>query len=249
MEQELSEVLPNFDLLTLAVVGEGIGDYRRLVFIDDIFLGVGRGEDDGSAHGYVGYVDSVESCIHDDLVGDIVLFAVGGSFSRGCSQQIAPDFALGFGVHGRNKLGCGGLPSLGFLLQVLPSFNIGGVCSMFGWWVWLGSGCFDGVGVCTGAGAIIGRWVVGVVFVLSGSLRLSLSLYLWVGANVAWAPGRLSGGGRALYSREDLLLHLGDSGAQRDDLLGQATCGDLKGGVVFGEVLGDRSANGSGKLV
>jgi len=45
------------------------------------------------------------------------------------------------------------------------------------------------------------------------------------------------------------LLHLGNSGAQRGDLLGQAVPGDLKCGVVLGEKHGYLSANGSGKLV
>jgi len=54
VEQELAEALPNFDLLALAVVGEGVGDDRRVVFIDDVVLGVGGGEDNGSARGYPG---------------------------------------------------------------------------------------------------------------------------------------------------------------------------------------------------
>ena len=131
MEQELAEALPDFDLLALAIVGEGVGDDRRVVFIDDIVLGVGGGEDDGSTQGYLGaegggggyvlvvdqgFVDSVEGCIHDDLAGDLVSFSVGGSFSGGCGREVARDLALGLGVHGRDKLGCGGLPSLGFLL-------------------------------------------------------------------------------------------------------------------------------------
>ena len=90
------------------------------------------------------------------------------------------------------------------------------------------------MGICAGAGAIVGRRVVGIVFVLGGSLPLSLSLFLWVGADVAWAPSRLSNGGRALCGREELLLHLNDSGALRSDLHGQAVCGDLKGAVVLG---------------
>jgi len=264
VEQELAEALPDFDLLALAVVGEYVGDDRHVVFIDDVVLGVGGGEDDGSTHGYLdaeeggggyilvidqGFVDSVEGCVHDDLVGNVVSFSVGGSFSGGRGRKVARDLALSFGVHGRDKLGCGRFPFLGFLLQVLPSFNVSGMCGVFGWWVWLGDGCFGGVSVCAGAGAIVGRRVVGVVFVLGGSLPLSLSLFLWVRADVAWAPSRLSGGGRALCGCEELLLHLGDSGAQRGDFLGQAVCGDLKGGVILGEKHGDLGTNGSGKLV
>jgi len=48
MEQELTETLPDFDLLALAIVGEGVGNDRHVVFIDDVILGVGGGEDDGS---------------------------------------------------------------------------------------------------------------------------------------------------------------------------------------------------------
>jgi len=264
VEQELAEALPDFDLLALAVVGKGVGDDRCVVFRDDVVLGVGGGEDNGSTHGYPGaeeggggyilvvdqgFVDSVEGCVRNDLAGVVVLFSVGGGFSGGRDRKVARDLFLGLGVHSRDKLGCGRLPSLGFLLQVLPSFDVGGMCGVFGWWVWLGDGCFGGVGVCAGAGAVIGRRVVGIVFVLGGSLPLSLSLFLWVGADVAWAPGWLSGGSRALCGREELLLHLGDSGAQRGDLLGQAVRGDLKGGVVLGKKHGDFGANGSGKLV
>jgi len=122
------------------------------------------------------------------------------------------------------------------------------MCGVFGWWVRLGDACFGGVGVCVGAGTVVGRRAVGVVFVLSGSLPLSLPFFLWVGAGVAWAPSWLHGGGRGLCGREELLLHLGDSGAQRGDLLGQAVCGDLEGGVL-GEKDGDLGTNGSGKLV
>ena len=227
-------------------------------------MGVGSGEDDGSAYGYPGveegvgryvlvvnqgFVDSVESYVHDDLAGDIVSFDMSGNFSREHGWEMAPDHRLGLWVHGRDKLGCGGLPFLGFLLQVLPSFNVGGICGMFGWWMWLGGGCFGGICVCAGDGAIVGRRVVGVVFVLCSSLPLSLSLFLWVGADVAWHPRWLGGGGRALCGQEELLLHLGDSGSQCGDLLGPAVSGLLKGGVVFGEELRDLGANGSGKLV
>jgi len=54
VEQELAEALPIFDLLTLAIVGDGVGDDCCVVFIDDVVLGVGGGEDDGSTHGYPG---------------------------------------------------------------------------------------------------------------------------------------------------------------------------------------------------
>jgi len=173
---------------------------------------------------------------------------VDGGFSGGHGRKLAHDLALGLGVHGRDKLGCGRLPSLGSLLQVLPSFYIGGVCGVLGWWVWLCDGCFGGVGICADAGAVVGRRVVGIVFVLAGSLPLSLSLFRWVGADVAWDPSWLHGASRALCGQEEL-LHLGDSGAQHGDLLGQAVRGDLKGGVVLGEKHGDLSANGSGELV
>jgi len=42
---------------------------------------------------------------------------------------------------------------------------------------------------------------------------------------------------------------LGDLGAQCGDLLGQAVFGVLKGGVVFGEEIGDLGAHASGELV
>ena len=55
VEQELAEALPDFDLLALAIVGEGISNDRCVVFIeDDVVSGVGGGEDDGSTHGYLG---------------------------------------------------------------------------------------------------------------------------------------------------------------------------------------------------
>ena len=54
VEQELAEVLPDFDLLTGDVVGVGISDGCRVVFIDDVVLGVGGGEDNESVHGYPG---------------------------------------------------------------------------------------------------------------------------------------------------------------------------------------------------
>jgi len=163
VEQELAEALPDFDLLTLAVVGEGVGDGCRVVFTDDIVLGVGGGEDDGSTHGHLGAeegaggyilvvdqgsVDSVEGCVRDYLAGDVVSFSVGGGFSGGHGRIVARDLVLGLGVHGRDKLACSRLPSLRFLLQVLLSFDVGGVWGMFGWWVQLGDGCFSGVGVC-----------------------------------------------------------------------------------------------------
>jgi len=140
----------------------------------------------------------VESGVSDGLAGDTVLFGMEGGFGGGGTREVAGDLTFCLGVHGRNKLGYSGLPSLGFLLQVLPSFNVGGVYGMFSWWVWLGSGCLGGVSVCVGAGAVVGRWVVDIVIVLDSSLPLSLSLFLWVGAGVSWAPGRLGGGCRAL---------------------------------------------------
>ena len=54
VEQELAEALPDLDLLALAIVGEGVSDNRRVVFVDDVILGVGSGEDDGSTNGYLG---------------------------------------------------------------------------------------------------------------------------------------------------------------------------------------------------
>jgi len=82
----------------------------------------------------------VEGCAHDDLAGDVVSFSVGGGFSEGHGRKVARDLVLGLAVYGRDKLGSDGLPFLGFLLQVLQSFNVGGVCGVFGWWVWLGDG-------------------------------------------------------------------------------------------------------------
>jgi len=186
VEQELTEALSNFDLFALAVVGQGVGNDHRVVFIDDVILGVGGGEDDGSTHGYLGteevggsyvlvvdqgFVESVENCIHDDLAGDVVSFSVGGGFSRGRGRKMARDLALGLGVHGRDKLGCGGLPSLGFLLQVLPSFNVGGVCDVFGWWVCSVGGCDWVVGVLAAS-----RYVRVLVPLL---VRGLLALYLF----------------------------------------------------------------------
>jgi len=54
MEQVLAEALPDFDLLALAIAREGVGDDHRVVFVDDVLLGVGSSEDDGSTHGYPG---------------------------------------------------------------------------------------------------------------------------------------------------------------------------------------------------
>ena len=91
---------------------------------------------------------------------------------------MAHDLTFGLGVHGQNKLGCSRLPSLVLLFQVLPSFDVGGVCGMFGWQVWLGSRRFGGFGIRVGTGIGVCRWVVGVVVVLSSSLPLPLSLLL-----------------------------------------------------------------------
>ena len=108
MEQELAEALPDFNPLALAVVDEGIGDDCRVVFIDDVVLGVGGGEDDGSTHGYPGaeeggggyflvvdqsFVESVEGCIRDDLACDVVSFSVGGGFGGGRGREVARDQA------------------------------------------------------------------------------------------------------------------------------------------------------------
>jgi len=149
VEQELAKELPDFDLFALAIVGEGIGDDRRVVFIDDVVLGVGGGEDDGSTHGYPdaeegeggyilvvdqGFVDSVEGCVRDDLAGDVVSFSVGGGFSRGRSRKVAPDLALGLGVHGWDKLGWAGfLPWVFFFKFSHPSTLVACVsCSVGG---------------------------------------------------------------------------------------------------------------------
>jgi len=93
---------------------------------------------------------------------------------------------------------------------------------MFGWWVWLGCWRFGGISIFADVGTGVGKLVVDIVVVLGSFLPLPLSFFLWVGAGTggAWAPIQLGGGGMALYSREELLLHLGDSATQCDDLLG-----------------------------
>jgi len=119
VEQELAEELSDFDLLVLAVVGEGVGNDGRVVFVDDVVLGVGGSEDDGSTHGYPGaeegggsyvlvvdqdVVYSVQGCIRDDLAGKVVSFNVGGSFGGGHGREVARDLALGLGVHSRDNI-------------------------------------------------------------------------------------------------------------------------------------------------
>ena len=180
---------------------------------------------------------------------DVISFGVESCFSRGGTREVACFLVFGLGVYSRDKLGCSGLPYLGFLLQVLPSFNVGGVYGMFGWCVWLSGGCFGSISIPVGAGAVVGRWAVDIVVLFGSSLPLPLSLFLWFGTGVAWAPSRLGGGGWAVCGREELLLHQGDSGAQHGNLLGQAVCGVLKVGVVFGKELGDHSAHGCGESV
>jgi len=80
-----------------------------------------------------GFVDSVKHSIGDGLTGTVVSFGVGGGFGGGCSWEIALDLTFGLGVHSRDKLWWGRLLPLAPLSQVLPSFNVGDVCGLFGW--------------------------------------------------------------------------------------------------------------------
>jgi hypothetical protein len=204
MEQELTEVLPDFHLFTLSVIGEDVGDDRGVVFIDDVVLGVAGGEDDGAAHGdmgteegwgsYVlvvdqGLVDLVECSVRDDLVGGVVSFGVEGGFGGGGAWEVARDLSFGLGVYSRDEFWYGGLLSLASLPQVLLSFDISGVFGVFGWWVWVGGWCLEGVSICAGVGAGVGGWVVVIGAVVGDSLLLPLFLLPWVGAGAPGAPG------------------------------------------------------------
>ena len=99
MEQELAAALSDFDLLALAIEGEGVSDDRCVVFVDDIVLGVGSGEDNGSVYGYPGaeegrgcyiltvnqgLVDSVESGVSDGLADDVLQEKKSASGRTGC---------------------------------------------------------------------------------------------------------------------------------------------------------------------
>jgi len=207
VEQELAEALSDFDLLTLAVVGECVSDDCSVVFVDIIVLGVGGGEDNGSMHGYLGadkggdgyilvgdqgFINLVECGIGDGLTGDVVSFEVEGCFGGGGTWQVAPDFMFSLGVHGRNKLRCSRLPPLILLSQVLSSLDVGGMYGVFGWQVWLGGWHFGSVGIRAGAGTGVGGWVVDVVVVLGSSFppfsfSLSLGWSWWcLGPQPAW---------------------------------------------------------------
>jgi len=180
VEQELAEALPDFDLLALAMVGERIGDDRRVVFIDEVVLGVGGGKDDGSMHGYPGaegggggyvlvvdqgFVDLMEGCIRDDLAGDVVSFSMGGSFGGGRGWEVAHDLALGLGVHGRDKLGVACfLPWVFFFKFYHPSTLVACVACSVG-------GCGWAMGVLAASAYV---WVL--VPLLVGGL---LALYLF----------------------------------------------------------------------
>jgi hypothetical protein len=51
MEEELAEAFPNFDPLALPVIGQSIGNDRRVVFVYDVVLHITRGKNDRAANG------------------------------------------------------------------------------------------------------------------------------------------------------------------------------------------------------
>jgi len=114
---------------------------------------------------------------------------------------MACDFTFGLGVHGQDELGWGRLLPLTPLSQVLPSFNIGGMCGLFGWRLWLDSRGLGSVSVSMGGGAgVRGRVrfvVIGVVVVRS--LLLPSSLLLRVGVSGDAGPSQFRGGGRPTF--------------------------------------------------
>jgi len=193
VQKELAVGFPYFHLLALAVVGEDICDDCGVVFVDDVVVGVSSGEDDGSAHGdldmeegacgnilvvYQGFVDSVEGSICDDLVGGLVLFGVDGSFSGGHSREMAPDLMFGLEVHDWDEFECSDLLSLTLLPQVLPTFDVGGICGLLSQQMWLGRWCSSGVGVhmCVGPVLVAGLLGLGLLSVALFSFLL-LSFY------------------------------------------------------------------------
>ena len=148
VEQKLAKALPDIHLLAPTIVGKGVDDDCDVVFVDNVVLGVGGGEDNRSAHdnlgakegwgGYIlvvdqGFVDSIECGIGDDLAGNVVLFGVDGCFGGGGTQEVARNLMFDLGIHGQDEFGYHGLPSLALLPQTLPSFDIGGMCGMFSW--------------------------------------------------------------------------------------------------------------------
>jgi len=142
-------------------------------------------------------------------------------------------------VHGRDEFGCGGLLSLTLLPQVLPTFNVGGMCGLLCWWVWLDRWYSSSVGVCACIGSSVGGRAVGVGVFVCGSLLLPPPLFLWAGVGIARSTSRLCSGGQSPSGQEELLIHLGDPGAKRGDLFGEAVGVILKGGVVLGKEFSD----------
>jgi len=213
MQEELAKAFPYFHLLAFSVVGENVCDDRGIVFVDDVVLGVAGGEDDGSAHGdsgaeeggcsYVlvvdqGFVDSVKRGIGDDLSSIVVSFGVDGGFGGGFSWEVACDLTFSLEVHGRDEIGWGWLLPLAPLSQVLLSFNVGSMCGLFSWQLWLGGQGLGGVSVSTVGGVgIRGRvWFVLVGVVVIYSLLLPPSLLLWVCIIGGTSPSLFREGGQ-----------------------------------------------------
>ena len=162
---------------------------------------------------------------------------------------MARDLTFGLGVRGRDEFGCSGLLSLTLLPQVLPTFDVGGMCGLHCRRVWLGRWCSSGVGVHVCVVPSVGGRAVGVGVVVCGSLLLPPPFLLWAGVGIARPFRRLCSGGCSPPSREELLLHLHDLGAKQGDLFGEAVGGILKGGVVLDEEFSDLSEDGLCKLL